>query len=43
VTENLNKLNTFSDLTSSHWAYFAVMEAANGHIAILGNAETWSK
>jgi DNA-directed RNA polymerase subunit RPC12/RpoP len=43
VAQNLNKLNTFSDMESSHWAYYAVMEAANGHVATLGDTETWSK
>jgi hypothetical protein len=43
VAQNMNKLNTFSDMESSHWAYYAVMEAANGHMATLGDTETWSK
>jgi hypothetical protein len=36
-------LNTFPDLPESHWAYLAGMEAANGHIAVLGEGESWSK
>ena len=43
IMKNLRYLNTFSDLSSKHWAYLAVMEAANAHTAILGDAETWSK
>ncbi len=36
-------LTTFSDLTSKHWAYYAVLEAANGHTAkITGVSESWS-
>lgn len=43
IANNLRKLNTFPDVTRKHWAYYAVMEAANAHTAILGNSETWSK
>ncbi|MCD8197122.1 MAG: S-layer homology domain-containing protein [Lachnospiraceae bacterium] len=36
-------LTTFSDLTSKHWAYYAVLEAANGHTAkTSGGSESWS-
>ena len=24
-------LNTYPDVTGSHWAYYEIMEAANGH------------
>ena len=43
IADNLRKLNTFSDMNGKHWAYYAVMEAANAHTAILGENETWSK
>jgi hypothetical protein len=44
VDANLNRLNTFSDMTDkNHWAYYAVMEAANSHTALIGDTETWSK
>jgi hypothetical protein len=43
VDQNVSKLNTFSDMTNSHWAYYAVMEAANAHTAVIGDTETWSK
>ena len=43
VADNLRKLNTFSDMSKRHWAYYAVMEAANAHTAILGDSESWSK
>lgn len=43
IADNLRTLNTFSDMTESHWAYYAVLEAANAHIATLGGSETWSK
>ena len=44
IAENLRRLNTFTDLTSTrYWAYFDVMEAANSHNAALGETERWSK
>ena len=43
IADNLRKLNTFSDMSKRHWAYYAVMEAANAHTAILGDSESWSK
>ena len=43
IADNLRKLNTFSDMSKRHWAYYAVIEAANAHTAILGDSESWSK
>ena len=43
ISDNLRKLNTFTDMPRRHWAYYAVMEAANAHTAVLGDSETWSK
>lgn len=43
IADNLRKLNTFPDVSRKHWAYYAVMEAANAHTAILGDSESWSK
>lgn len=43
IADNLRKLNTFPDVNRKHWAYYAVMEAANAHTAILGDSESWSK
>ena len=43
IADNLRKLNTFPDVSRKHWAYYAVMEAANAHTAILGDTESWSK
>ena len=43
IADNLRKLNTFPDVTKRHWAYYAVMEAANAHTAVLGENESWSK
>ena len=43
ISENLRFLNTFSDMPEAHWAYYAVMEAANAHTAVYNTEETWSK
>ena len=43
IADNLRKLNTFPDVSRKHWAYYAVMETANAHTAILGDSESWSK
>ena len=43
IADNLRKLNTFPDVNRKHWAYYAVMEAANAHTAILGDSESWGK
>ena len=33
IDANLRRLNTFPDVSKSHWAYYDVMEAANTHTA----------
>lgn len=43
IADNLRKLNTFSDMSRRHWAYYAVMEAANAHKAAMNPEESWSK
>ena len=43
IADNLRKLNTFPDVSRKHWVYYAVMEAANAHTAVLGENESWSK
>ena len=43
ISENLRKLNTFSDVGRRYWAYDAVMEAANAHTATLGEMELWNR
>lgn len=41
---NNRRLVTFPDVGRRHWAYYDIMEAANGHIATLtDNGESWSK
>ncbi len=44
IANNTRKLNSFTDMYVKHWAYEAVMEAANGHTAVLENeGETWER
>ena len=42
IDANLRKLNTFSDLKDSYWAYYDVMEAANTHTANVGEEKNWN-
>jgi hypothetical protein len=42
IASNLSNLKTFSDMGTNHWAYYAVMEAANAHSATnTDGAENW--
>lgn len=43
IAQHIRNMNTFSDMSKKHWAYNAVMEAANAHTATLGAEENWSK
>lgn len=43
IADNRRKLVTFPDVSSHHWAYYQVLEAANAHTAILTDPETWDK
>ena len=43
IADHLSRLNTLPDVSRRHWAYYAIMEAANAHTAILGDSESWSK
>ena len=43
LARNLRSLNTFSDMDDTHWAYYAVLEAANAHTAVYDPAESWTK
>lgn len=43
IGKYLGRLNTFTDLDSSYWAYGDILEAANSHIAIFGDAESWKR
>ena len=43
IARHIRSMNTFSDLSTHHWAYYAVMEAANAHTATLDTNEIWSK
>lgn len=43
IADNRRKLVTFPDVSSRYWAYYNVLEAANGHTAVLTDLETWKK
>ncbi|WP_346704685.1 S-layer homology domain-containing protein [uncultured Agathobaculum sp.] len=43
IADNRRKLVTFPDVSSRHWAYYNVLEAANAHTAVLTDPETWEK
>ncbi|EOQ35547.1 S-layer homology domain-containing protein [Butyricicoccus pullicaecorum] len=44
IRSHLAQLRTFRDMTESHWAYWYVMEAANGHdYTKTANGETWNR
>ena len=44
IRSHLKELRTFADMTESHWAYWYVMEAANGHdYTKSGGSESWSR
>ncbi len=44
ISKNINDLNTFTDLSSDHWAYGSMMEAASGHNYVRSgeNSEMWT-
>ncbi len=43
VDSNNDKLTVFGDVSASHWAYYEIAEAANGHsYSLYDNAEHWS-
>ena len=42
IDANPRRLNQFSDLKSSHWAYYDIMEAANTHTANVGVEKNWN-
>ena len=43
IADNRRQLVMFPDVSSRHWAYYQVLEAANAHTAILTDPETWDK
>lgn len=43
IADNYRRLVTFPDVSSRHWAYYQVLEAANAHTAVLTDPETWDK
>ena len=43
VDRSLDRLVSFSDLNSSHWAFYPIMEASNSHGHIkAGGSEQWT-
>ena len=43
IARNIRSMNTFTDMSKKHWAYYEVMEAANPHIATYNDGEIWSR
>ncbi|MBQ3427537.1 MAG: S-layer homology domain-containing protein [Clostridia bacterium] len=44
INKNITTVNPFTDLKdNSYWAYFAILEAANTHMAVTGTTEEWVK
>ena len=43
IADNPRKLVSFPDVSRRHWAYYQVMEAANGHTAVLMDTESWER
>ena len=44
IRSHIGELQTFADMTESHWAYWYAMEAANGHdYTKSGGSENWSR
>ena len=43
IADHLRGLVLFPDVSKSYWAYYDILEAANGHTASMQDAETWLK
>lgn len=43
IATNLRTITTFPDVAQTHWAYYAILEAANSHTATMTPDESWSK
>lgn len=41
IAANSGSVKTFPDVPNTHWAYYAVLEAANGHTTNVDGAERW--
>ncbi len=41
IAENRRWITTFPDVSWQHWAYYDILEAANGHYAVLEDGEVW--
>ena len=43
IADHPRGLVLFPDVSKSYWAYYDILEAANGHMASMEDAETWLK
>ena len=43
IADHPRGLVVFPDVSKSYWAYYDILEAANGHTASMQDAETWLK
>ena len=43
IADNPRGLILFPDVSKDYWAYYDILEAANGHTASMEDAETWLK
>ena len=43
IADHPRGLVLFPDVSKSYWAYYDILEAANGHTASMQDAETWLK
>lgn len=43
IADHPRGLVLFPDVSKSYWAYYDILEAANGHTATMQDAETWLK
>jgi hypothetical protein len=45
IDENSDLVKNFGDLMNTHWAYYEIMEAANGHLFTIDESgnETWTE
>lgn len=41
IAANTSSVKTFPDVPNTHWAYYPVLESANGHTANMDSAERW--
>lgn len=42
IQSHIDDIRTYIDVTNSHWAYYDIMEASNGHQYEMDDAEVWT-